>query len=69
VTIGQQVNDRLFIGFRHDFGPHDSSQVSFEYRLSEFWRVVTSFSDGAGRSHVIPRAERAGVDLFYVIRR
>jgi translocation and assembly module TamB len=69
VTVGQQVSDRLFVGFRHEFGPSEGSQVSFEYRLNEFWRVVTSFANSPDRSQVPPRSERAGIDLFYVIRR
>jgi translocation and assembly module TamB len=69
VAIEEQIGERLFIGFRHEFGPAEVSQISFEYRLTELLRVVTTFSDGAGRSGVVPRAERAGIDLFYVIRR
>ena len=30
VSIGQQVNDRLFVGFRQDFGPSEISQVEFD---------------------------------------
>jgi translocation and assembly module TamB len=69
VTVGRQVNDRLFVGFRQNFGTDDVSQVSFEYRINEFLRLVTSFAQGADRSRSIPRAETAGLDLFFVIRR
>src|SRR4029453_7960041 len=69
VSIGQQVSDRLFVGFRQDFGPSEISQVEFESRLTEAIRVVTTFADGPGRSRVLPRADRAGIDFFYVIRR
>ena len=53
VTVGRQVNDRLFVGFRQNFGADDVSQVSFEYRVSEFLRLVTSFAQGADRSRSI----------------
>lgn len=69
LTIGRQVNDRLFVGFRQNFGTDDVSQVSFELRLNEFLRLVTSFAQGADRSRSIPRAETAGLDLFFVIRK
>ena len=69
LTIGRQVNDRLFVGFRQNFGNDDVSQVSFELRLSQFLRLVTSFAQGADRSRSIPRAETAGLDLFFVIRK
>lgn len=69
VTIGQQIGDRLFVGFRHDFGAAEISQVSFEYKLSEFLRIVSTFSDNPNLSYAYPRADRAGIDLFFVIRR
>ena len=69
VSIEEQIGERLFVGFRHDFGPTEVSQVSFEYRLTELLRIVTTFSEGSGRDQVMPRAERAGIDFFYVIRR
>ena len=68
VLVGRQVNDRLFVGFRHDFGDSDVSQVSFEYRLNEFLRIVTSLAQGAGRSRSAQRADAAGFDLIFVIR-
>jgi len=69
ISIGRQVSDRFFVGFRQDFGAGDVSQVSFEYRLTEFLRLVTSFAQGADRARTVPRAEAAGIDLFFVIRR
>ena len=45
VTIGQQIGDRLFVGFRHDFGAAEISQVSFEYKLSEFLRKALEEGD------------------------
>ena len=69
VTVGQQVSERLFVGFRHDFGAAAISQVSFEYKLTEFLRFVSTFSDSNNLSYTVPRTERAGIDFFYVIRR
>jgi autotransporter translocation and assembly factor TamB len=69
VTIGRQISDRLFVGFRHEFGSEDVSQVSFEYRLNEYLRVVTSFAEGADLSQQTPRVDRAGLDFIFVIRR
>jgi hypothetical protein len=69
ITIGQRIGDRLFVGFRHDFGAAEISQVSFEYKLSEFLRIVSTFADNPNLSYSVPRAERAGLDIFYVIRR
>ncbi|HYN06879.1 MAG TPA: translocation/assembly module TamB domain-containing protein [Vicinamibacterales bacterium] len=69
VTVGRQVNDRLFVGFKHEFGSDDVSQVSFEYRLNQFLRVVTSFAEGVEDSRRVPRVDRAGVDFIFVIRR
>ena len=68
VVVGRQVNDRLFVGFRHEFGSEDISQVTFEYRLNEFLRVVTSFAEGVELSRV-PRLDRAAMDFIFVIRR
>jgi translocation-and-assembly-module (TAM) inner membrane subunit TamB-like protein len=69
VTIGRQVNDRLFVGFKQEFGAEDVSQVSFEYRLNEFLRVVTSFAQGVEDVRRVPRVDRAGADFIFVIRR
>jgi len=69
ITIGRQVNENLFVGFKQNVGNDDVSQISFEYRLTEFLRLVTSFAQGADRSRSVPRAETAGIDLFFVIRR
>ena len=69
ITVGRQLTEELFVGFRQDFGSDDVSQVSFEYRINEFLRLVTSFAQGADRSRTVPRAETAGLDLFWVIRR
>jgi len=69
ITVGQRIGDRLFVGFRHDFGAAEISQVSFEYKLSEFLRVVSTFTDNPNLSYSVPRTDRAGIDIFYVFRR
>ena len=68
VLIGRQVNERLFVGFRYEFGDAETGQLSFEYRLNEFLRIVTSLAQGGGRSLGARRAEAAGFDLIFVVR-
>jgi autotransporter translocation and assembly factor TamB len=68
VTVGRQVSDRLFVGFRHEFGAN-ANGLTFEYRLTEYLRVVTSLSPGAQSVSPSLRAEAAGIDLIFVIRR
>ena len=41
--------------------------MSFEYRLNEFLRVVTSFAEGAELSGRVPREDRAALDFIFVI--
>jgi translocation-and-assembly-module (TAM) inner membrane subunit TamB-like protein len=69
VTVGRQVNERLFVGFRQEFGSEDVSQVSFEFRLTEFLRLVTSFAQGTEQTRRTPPIDRAGLDFIFVIRR
>jgi autotransporter translocation and assembly factor TamB len=69
VTVGRQVSDNLFVGFSQQFGAGDVSQVSFEYRLSEYLSIITSLAHGAeGDSHSLRRAEEAGIDLIFSTR-
>jgi uncharacterized protein involved in outer membrane biogenesis len=68
VDIGRQVNERLFVGFRQEFGQGDASRLSFEYRLTEALRVLTTFSQGADRSKRVRDRETAGIDLMFFIR-
>jgi hypothetical protein len=68
LVVGQQINERLFVGFRHDFGRSEASQVSFEYRLNEFLSIVTSLAQGASAASGVRRAEAAGFDLVFVVR-
>ena len=69
LTVGRQINDKLFVGFRQQFGADEVSQVTFEYRLTEFLRLVTSFAQGTERVRTGPHTERAGGDFVFVIRR
>jgi hypothetical protein len=69
LTVGRQINDKLFVGFRQQFGADEVSQVTFEYRLTQFMRVVTSFAQGTERVRTGPHTERAGADFVFVIRR
>jgi translocation and assembly module TamB len=68
ITVGRQVSDKLFVGFRHEFGTDEASQVSFEYRFRRFMRVVTSVGQGSNPNR-IPREETAGLDLFFTIKK
>jgi len=69
VIIGRQVSERVFVGFRQAFGADEASQLTFEYRVNELMRIVTSLEQGAeGRSLRSRRAEAAGIDLIFVIR-
>jgi autotransporter translocation and assembly factor TamB len=68
ITVGRQVSEQLFVGFRHEFGEEDISRVSFEYRFRKFMRVVTTWGQGTNPNRV-PREETAGIDLFFVIKR
>jgi translocation and assembly module TamB len=68
VSIGRQVNERLFVGFRQEFGDADASRLSFEYRLTDALRVMTSLAQGADRTKRTRERETAGVDLIYLLR-
>jgi translocation and assembly module TamB len=67
VMIGQQFGSRLFVTFREEFGAEDRSQLSLEYRINQFLRLVTSIAQGAQRSHRSQRVEANGTDLIFVI--
>lgn len=69
VTVGRQISDRLFVGFRHEFGGEGANRLSFEYRLTEYLRLMTSFAPGAQPANRSARTEAAGIDLIFVIRR
>jgi autotransporter translocation and assembly factor TamB len=66
VSVGTQVNERLFVGFRQEFGSAGASVLSIEYRLTEFLRLLTSVSHGgAGTTR---ERESTGADLVFRIR-
>jgi autotransporter translocation and assembly factor TamB len=68
VTIGRQVSDRLFVGFRQEFGEADATRLSFEYRLTDALRILTSVAQGTERSKRSRDQEAAGVDLVFRVR-
>jgi autotransporter translocation and assembly factor TamB len=69
LTVGRQINDKLFVGFRQQFGADEVSQVTFEYRLTQFLRLVDVVRPGhRARAHG-PHTERVGGDFVFVIRR
>ncbi len=69
VTVGRQIGDRLFVGFRHEFGGEGTNRLTFEYRLTEFLRLVTSVAPGGQPAKRTARTETAGIDLIFVIKR
>jgi translocation and assembly module TamB len=68
VTVGRQVNDRLFIGFRQEFAGGEASQLSFEYQLTDALRILTSVAQGVERAKRSRNQDTAGIDLIYQIR-
>jgi translocation and assembly module TamB len=68
VALGTQVSDRLFVGFRQEFGSDSASRLSFEYRLTEFLRLLTSVGQGADQSRATRDRETAGLDLVFRVR-
>lgn len=68
VTLGTQVNDRLFVGFRQEFGSAGASRLSFEYRLTEFLRILTSVGHGGDRGRTTRDREATGADLVFRVR-
>jgi autotransporter translocation and assembly factor TamB len=69
VVVGRQVSDKLFVGFRHEFGGEGSQRLTFEYQLTEFLRLVSTIAPGAQSVSPTARTEAAGIDLIFVIRR
>ena len=67
VAVGQQFGSRLFVSFRQEFGSQDFSQLSFEYRINELLRLVSSVTQGSQRSHRTQRLDTTGLDLIYTI--
>jgi translocation and assembly module TamB len=69
VLVGRQLNDKLFVGFRHQFGQDGGQQLTFEYRLTQFLRVVSTIAPGGDAATLSARTAGSGIDLIFVIRR
>ena len=69
LVVGRQVSDRLFVGFRHEFGGEGSQRLTFEYQLTEYLRLVSTIAPGGQSVSPTARTEAAGIDLIFVIRR
>ena len=67
IALGQQFGSRLFVSFRQDFGTSDRSELSFEYRISELLRLVSTVAQGTQQSHRTQRVDTTGSDLIFVI--
>ena len=67
IAVGQQLGSRLFVSFRQEFGVDDFSQLSFEYRINELLRLVSTVTQGSQRSHRTQRIDRTGVDMIYTL--
>lgn len=66
VTVGQQVNERLFVKFTQEFGDQELSQFVLEYELAEFLRLQSAISQGARTSRSLTRRiDRGGLDLIF----
>jgi hypothetical protein len=42
-------------------------QVSFEYRINELLRLVSTVTQGSQRSHRTQRLDTTGLDFYYTI--
>lgn len=69
VVVGRQVSDKLFVGFRHEFGAEGVNRLTFEYRLTEYLRIMTSVAPGGQPANRSARTETAGIDLIFVFKR
>jgi hypothetical protein len=67
VTLGQQLSDRLYLNFKQQFGRGDVSQLSFEYRLNEAIRIITSVAESSRSSRRSLAGRLTGIDLVYFI--
>jgi autotransporter translocation and assembly factor TamB len=67
LTIGQQLNDRVFVRFRQEFGQAQLSEFTVELRLTDFMRVQSILSEGDDvfTRGFYRRVERAGIDLIF----
>jgi autotransporter translocation and assembly factor TamB len=68
VTLGQQINEKLFVRFRQNFGPQDASEFILEYQLVDFLRFQGSVAPGGGTKAnrtIARRVERGAADLIF----
>src|SRR5690606_28959480 len=69
VVIGEQVNERVFVKFRQQFGNQEVSQFLLEYRLADYLRLQASAAEGDGLTRanrsLTQRVERYGADLVF----
>jgi hypothetical protein len=68
LSVGAQVGQRVFVGFRQQFGEADLSRLTIEYRLTEALRILTSVAQGTARSTDGRLRDSAGLDLVYTIK-
>jgi translocation and assembly module TamB len=69
VLVGRNLSNNLFVGFRHRFGDEGGPSLTFEYRLTEFLRIVSTLSPGGLSDNPRARTGNSGIDLIFVIRR
>lgn len=66
VRFGEQIGDRAFVGYEQQFGAGDIGRLTFEYRLTEFLRLVSSFASGSSQAPGLSRrVEQQAIDLFF----
>jgi autotransporter translocation and assembly factor TamB len=68
LTLGRQVNDRLFIGFQQEFAGGEASRLQLEYQLTDALRILTSVAQGVERAKRSRNQDTAGIDLIYQVR-
>jgi autotransporter translocation and assembly factor TamB len=68
VTLGKQLNDRVFVQFRQQFGDRSFTEFMMEYQLAKFLRADVQGSPettAVANRLTERRVERAGVDLIF----
>lgn len=67
VGLGEQIGDRAYVGYEQQFGAGDVGRLTFEYRLTDFLRLVTSVATGGSEARGLERrVEAQTIDLFFV---
>ena len=70
VTVGNQISERVYLQFRQLFGSAATTQVVLEYRLSEYFRIQSAFTEGGTDGQAgTTRPDQTGVDLIWTIKR